>query len=449
MRAVRRLFAISTVLSVLLCAAVVIAWVQSEHDEDDACTFRLSGARHTLHSTRGRLTVMGTPRDGDDDPIGLDGRLPDYFEKASKEGAFAQELANRIRNEDVQWVRVPSGGSSIKDAYATCNILAGTPSFELLERFDNREGILAVAPALFGALDDPERFLAAHALLRSFRFGPFDGRPGGVFRQQGSGIVADFDGLPLTFDPSQPGTLMPDQSCREKLRDMWHEKLDTRVFSLWYGTIVFSTTLLPIAWLTRPRRKPRTIRRWAFTNVALASSVLFVTSIVGWWQSGRGGCDVGAWYNAPSREGPRELWTLLASKDGVCMLFFYHVEKQMGEFAPLRDIDLALPAWVRPAALLSPYHLHGGFAFRVRKYQPDPLRVPKRSVIVSSPYWALALAFLLVPAAWVWQWFRTLCRRPGLCASCGYDLRATPERCPECGEVTVNHDRTTSTGATH
>jgi hypothetical protein len=133
MRAVRRLFAISTVVSRLLCAAAVIAWVKSEHEQDDSCRFFVCSARYTLHSTRGRLSLMGAPRADDDDPIGLDGRLPDYFEEASREEASTRELASRIRNEDVQWVRVPLGGPSIEDAYCK-----EPPRFFSLSRYSGR-----------------------------------------------------------------------------------------------------------------------------------------------------------------------------------------------------------------------------------------------------------------------------------------------------------------------
>jgi hypothetical protein len=58
------------------------------------------------------------------------------------------------------------------------------------------------------------------------------------------------------------------------------------------------------------------------------------------------------------------------------------------------------------------------------------------TLIAMSFVW-LALFFLLPPALWaVTAVGRARSRwHPGICPTCGYDLRATPARCPECGAV--------------
>lgn len=59
---------------------------------------------------------------------------------------------------------------------------------------------------------------------------------------------------------------------------------------------------------------------------------------------------------------------------------------------------------------------------------------------IRFPHWLLCAAFGVLPAIQLPRSIVGMMRgrhraRRGLCAHCGYDLRATPERCPECGAI--------------
>jgi hypothetical protein len=56
-------------------------------------------------------------------------------------------------------------------------------------------------------------------------------------------------------------------------------------------------------------------------------------------------------------------------------------------------------------------------------------------LIVGAPYWALVLLAGLTSAASGRSVLKRRRQRlvEGRCPTCGYDLRATPDRCPECG----------------
>jgi hypothetical protein len=73
--------------------------------------------------------------------------------------------------------------------------------------------------------------------------------------------------------------------------------------------------------------------------------------------------------------------------------------------------------------------------------------VPQPWWLFMAPHWSLALLFTIAPLTWLIRRLRRA-TPAGLCPTCGYDLRATPDRCPECGNAsgitTANAERPSS-----
>ena len=297
----------------------------------------------------------------------------------------------------------------------------------------------------------------------------FAGSRAGVPTRQSAAPVVPL-GPPSPFDPLPPAaipTAQPDPpAAATPLPDLVSPPGERSVTVPWWGPTLVAS-ILPACWATgrwtqsrraeraeqslplvrlRPPRHawpvpgmrgpPRGgegggMRRKLFTLAAGASAVVFVGVCGLWAESYR-------WWMAGLRGTP---W------DGGAVVFLDAGGVYAGRYP---DAAMARPpggaAGWRFQALRNPsggsaaesIESTGGLAANrwlpARAFAPGPTFHGLRLVVV--PCWVPALVTAVLPVAWLAGRVRRRRRRMlSLCPTCGYDLRATPERCPECGTV--------------
>ena len=181
----------------------------------------------------------------------------------------------------------------------------------------------------------------------------------------------------------------------------------------------------------------RRFRQVLFTLTAAGSLVLCVATVVLWVRSYYV-TDTLRWADPhPRRWRPgTPVWQgSMCGHGRVLYLRASAADAQHPDFypEPLRhQTDPPVPDVTGTQWLVKRFRGVGGFAYG----QGSDVSYRSRAWVV--PIWFPAAASALAPAAWSMRRQRDRRSRrrlaANLCPACGYDLRATPDRCPECGE---------------
>jgi hypothetical protein len=151
------------------------------------------------------------------------------------------------------------------------------------------------------------------------------------------------------------------------------------------------------------------MRRRLFTIVSTVSLAMCLATVASWIHS-RWACDSVGYMNTSS------LWTFSSSEGEIVIQ-----KVQLSPWDPPPQAGRGFGFESTPAQQLA----GGNFL----------LDIQRQHLLLWLPWWSLFALSAPFPLAWLFFWLRRRLRRQGCCAVCGYDLRATPDRCPECGAV--------------
>jgi hypothetical protein len=180
----------------------------------------------------------------------------------------------------------------------------------------------------------------------------------------------------------------------------------------------------------------KSIARWLFLAAAAISMLLCIATIAVW---ARGGWIGGNRFKPIVRN-----WGYLTDgRLGMVQVVVEHGAKPV--FGPVLPKTQARSTWFSQqiAAGIQWSAFNYGFAF---EHGPSVAfkdfggrsqgMIIGTRTLIALPYGAVIAMFAVLPMISLVRWGRRASQIPaGICAKCGYDLRATPDRCPECGTV--------------
>jgi hypothetical protein len=289
----RRLFTLAAGASAVLCAAVCVLWVRSYKSPDRFSGLR-GGDRYTLVSAGGRVVLYGPP--------------PGAADAAARRAA--EEAVARLRNDRWCWYGWFPSFRPTGNALTIYGVEPGP----LFDRFEAADLAADRLRPLLAALEDPQRFAAAHIFLRRRQIGlrmpvvydkvsftPWQAEPwvegANSWRDQPTAEefvskhardvwgAFEYDGLKGTLRPYDPEprvdtTTLGAESCTLRgeydpaqlpaIRDQWHRRLDVPIRSIPYWPLVAVTAAGPVVWAVTGVRRWRT-RRWRLAgNLCIA-----------------------------------------------------------------------------------------------------------------------------------------------------------------------------------
>lgn len=191
-------------------------------------------------------------------------------------------------------------------------------------------------------------------------------------------------------------------------------------------------------WYDRPAATRAPVMRRRLLNLLTLLSLLLCAAAVGLWVRGYRVVDVAvvAAGRADTRATVVDEWKLMSGKGVLALIWQRDTSPPappFGEAGPRFSHSTLAPQAF--AVARATFWQRLGFN-RTDHAALDPAYPAwsRRSRAVRVPYWSLVLASGALPA-WrlprLWRTRRTVAR--GHCLACGYDLRATSGRCPECG----------------